>query len=254
MATAQRIKSLLAATTIPSLVIEELVETASSLWLMSAPAAVLAKDLVLCYPTLGENEVRAVAHPLDGGLIRLTVVARDRDGFLADTAAVLATEGVSVIAASAVTWTGVGMALHALTVRAGHLTESRWDELGARLRTVAAGEQISVDFAPAGRAVVVCSPPAGDRRVLSVSAEDQVGLLWAICRWLADHGLSIESAHIDEVDGRASDRFVILGDSDITGLRARLTSPSRSVIEQAADVVARTAGIPCRFVRRLLPR
>lgn len=253
MAGADEIARLLAGTTIPSPVIEELVGTASSLWLMSAPAAVLAKDLVLCYPALGHNEVRAVAHPLDGGLTRLSVVARDREGFLADTAAVLASEGVSVISASAVTWATVGMALHALTVRAGQTT-SRWDELGARLRAVAAGAQVSVAFKPTGRAEVVCSPRTGDRRVLSVSAEDQVGLLWAICRWLADHGLNIESAHIDELGGRASDRFVIIGESDVSGLRAYLTIPSRGVIGQAVDLVARAAGLPCRSVRRLLPR
>jgi UTP:GlnB (protein PII) uridylyltransferase len=68
--------------------------------------------------------------------------------------------------------------------------------------------------------------------MLFVSADDQVGLLWAICRWLADHGLSIESAHVDELDGRASDRFVIIGDADVTGLRDHLSGASPSVLDR----------------------
>jgi UTP:GlnB (protein PII) uridylyltransferase len=254
VATAEKIQRLLETTTMPSTVIEELVGASSPLWLTSAPPAVLAKDLVLCYPALGESEVRAVAHPLNGDLTRLTVVAHDRRGFLADTAAVLAADGVSVVAASAVTWATIGVALHALTVRGAHLSPTRWDQIGERLRAVAAGESMAVEFVPTGRAEVLCSPPEGDRRVLAVEAEDQVGLLWAICRWLADHGLSIESAHVNEVDGRASDKFVILGRAGVGGLRTRLTAPSRGIVGQAFHLAVRTAGVPDQVLRRFLSR
>lgn len=251
MATTRDITRLLSGTTIPGPVIEGLVSTASPLWLMSAPAAVLAKDLVLCYPPLDGDEVRAVAQPLDDGLVRLTVVARDRHAFLANTAAVLAKEAVSVVSASVVTWEDPEVALHALTVRAGHLTTSRWDELGARLRSVAAGEEMSVDFRPTGRPHVTCSPATGDRWLLSVTADDQVGLLWAISRSLADNGVSIESAHIDEAGGRASDRFVVLGEPDVGELRARLTAPSRHTIRGLAAGAGR---LPWRVARGLLGR
>lgn len=125
MAIVHDVRSLLAETSMPQEVIGRLLDVASAVWLMSAPAELLANDLVLCHPPIGADEVRAMAHPLDDGGIRLTVVAHDRPGLLADTAAVLAGEGLSVSAASAMTWAASGLAMHALTVVGAHLTEDR---------------------------------------------------------------------------------------------------------------------------------
>src|SRR5207302_3307749 len=58
------------------------------LWLMSAAPAVLAGDLALCHPKLRRDEVRAVARSIAGSdRVRLTVVAADRPGLLADSGA-----------------------------------------------------------------------------------------------------------------------------------------------------------------------
>ncbi|GAC1530789.1 MAG: hypothetical protein NVS3B12_05820 [Acidimicrobiales bacterium] len=214
----------------------------------------LAKDLALCHPPLGASEVRAVAQPLDHGLIRLTVITHDRRGLLADTAAVLAAEGVSVIAASALTWTSKGLALHALTVSPGHMTQSRWDELGARLRAVGAGERIALEFTPLGRAEVSCASASEGRLLLSVTAEDQVGLLWAICRWLADEGVGIESAQIGGRGGRADDRFLVHGQFDPEGLQTLLTAPSRNLVGDLAARVVQFAIPPSRLLRDKLRR
>lgn len=254
MATTADITGLLDATSIPRFVVEELLRAPSQLWLSSAPADVLAKDLALCHPPLGANEVRAVAQPLDHGLIRLTVITHDRRGLLADTAAVLAAEGVSVRAASALTWTSKGLALHALTVSPGHMTQTRWDELGARLRAVGAGERIALEFTPLGRPEVSCTSAAGGRLLLSVTAEDQVGLLWAICRWLADEGVGIESAQIGERGGHADDRFLVHGQLDPEGLRTLLTAPSRNLVGDLAARVVQFAIPPSRLLRDKLRR
>ncbi len=221
---AEQIKQLLAVTTMPEAVISDLLDAAPALWLASAPPSVLACDLVLCHPALAEHEVRAVTRDGDNGVIRLTVVSMDRIGFLADTAAVLAADGISIRSASVVTFRN-GLALHALTVDAPHLETGHWEGLGTKLRAIANGTHFDVAFTPSGAAGVTCSPPTGGNRLLSVTAEDQVGLLWAICRWLSDSGFGIESAHIDEEDGRANDHFLLAGDGDIRGLEAYLSAP-----------------------------
>ena len=128
-------------TSVPSRTAKQLLAAVSPHWLMSESPAVLAGDLALCHPRLAPGEVRAVARPVDDPTSsRLTVVAPDRPGLLADTAAVLALEGVSVRAASAATWPAAGLALHALTFEAPRaFDEARWDALGQRLRELGAG-------------------------------------------------------------------------------------------------------------------
>jgi UTP:GlnB (protein PII) uridylyltransferase len=230
MASVSEVKSLLVATTMPQAVIDESLDRASTLWLMSAPAEQLAGDLVLCHPPIGAQEVRAAAHPLDDGGIRLTVVAHDRPGLLADTAAVLAAEGLSVSAASAMSWADSGVALHALTIADAELTPERWARLGAGLQGLGTAEPPTVRFTPIGRATVHSSPSGMGRCVVTVTAPDQVGLLWAICRWFADHGASIEAAHVGAENGLVQDHFIIVGRPDVNGLRDRLTGKSRSLV------------------------
>ena len=134
-ASVDQLRSLLRETTVPETVTRRLLKGVSPLWVLSAPPAVLAADLALCHPKLQRDEVRAVARSIrSSNLHRLTVVARDRPGLLADTAAVLAIEGASVVSASAMTWPRDGLALHSLTVKAsGGLDQQRWAAIGARL-------------------------------------------------------------------------------------------------------------------------
>ena len=141
-ASTHRLRTLLRETTLPSAVTRRLLEGASPLWVLSAPPAVLAGDLALCHPRLRKDEVRAVARSMRApNMYRLTVVARDRAGLLADTAAILASVGASVVFASAMTWPGEQTALHALTVRCeAGLDQQQWALIGERLRSVATGE------------------------------------------------------------------------------------------------------------------
>ena len=115
MATIAQLRSGLAKSTVPDDVAKALLKGASPLWLSSDTAVQLAEDLALCHPELKPNEVRARAVAGDD-MWRLTVVAHDRKGLLADTAAFLAVDGYSVRAASVATWKELDLAYHALTV------------------------------------------------------------------------------------------------------------------------------------------
>src|SRR5258708_24102196 len=88
MATAADVRDLLRGTSLPSGLIDLLVEGAAATWLMGESAEVLAADLALCHPPLAEGEVRAVVNEAGGeGRTRPTVVAAHRLGPLALVAA-----------------------------------------------------------------------------------------------------------------------------------------------------------------------
>jgi pimeloyl-ACP methyl ester carboxylesterase/glycine cleavage system regulatory protein len=222
---ADEIAGALRATSIPTRVATRLLRDAPPLWLMSAPPPVLAADLALCHPRLGRGEVRAVARGLEGSRsVRLTVVAGDRAGLLADTAAVLADHGLSVAEASAATWSRRGIALHALTLHdAAGVDAATWQSIGAELRRAATtGAGVGPRFVPVGRVRVTVDGTEPDRSLVRVRAPDQVGLLAEICRWFADHGLSIESVHAATDDAVARDVFLVTGECDASALAAHL--------------------------------
>ena len=242
MANTAEVAELLNATTLPKESVEEFLVGAPDLWLMSAPASVLAADLVLCHPPLKAGEIRAAAQPLGAAKVRITVVAPDRRGLLADTAAVLAAERLSVVSASVATWPADDLALHALTVDAPGFGQEDWDDLEVRLRALGAGSKTLVHFTPTGTAKVDWFPATFGRCIVTVRAPDQLGLLWAICRWFAENGASIEAAHIGARGGTAEDRFVIVGTPDLRYLAGALsasTAPPQHRLLQLAKTVLR---------------
>ncbi len=138
LSTTAELRSLLRRTNIPTRVVTRLLRAASPLWMMSEQAPVLAADLALCYPPLARDEVRAVARPMeDPATFRLTVVAADRPGLLADSAAALAAEGLTVLSASVATWADLDIALHSLTFTSTTAAVPDWDALGESLRSSA---------------------------------------------------------------------------------------------------------------------
>jgi UTP:GlnB (protein PII) uridylyltransferase len=233
MTSVSELKVLLAGTTMEEDDVDELLQEASALWLLSAPPAVLAGDLALCNTPLGAEEVRASAQPLTDGSFRITVVAHDRPGLLADAAGALTAERLSIVAASVMTWKGRALAIQSLTVTGRDLEEELWERLCVRLRGLGTREHPVVHFRPHGRAVVSWTTPAMGRLVLTVRAPDQIGLLWAICDWLAANGASIEAAHVGGASGIAEDQFVIVGEPDLAGLAERLTGPDADLAGRA---------------------
>ena len=226
----ERVRRLLATTSLPPSTARRLLDGVSSLWALSEDPEVLAADLALCHPRVRPGEVRAVARPLpDGERFRLTVVAHDRRGFLADTTAILATAGVSVDSASAMTWPDQQLATHALTVRReGGIDAALWEQLGARLQA-STDTPVHMLFRPSGRARVTTTGTSTGRgtSIVRISAPDDVGLLSAICRWFADRGISIEAAGIETTDGIANDVFLIDTECATAELAAHLSRSSR---------------------------
>jgi hypothetical protein len=139
-------------------------------------------------------------------------------------------------------------------VKVDHLEAVEWEAVGERLRSVAVGEHITVGFVPKASVKVGCAAPGPGRRLLTVSAPDQVGLLWALCRWLADHGLSVEAAHLDGILGRAEGSLLISGDESVDGLETHLGGRSDGRGRSAVETMAHAPAAALRALRRFLPR
>lgn len=231
------VRALLDETTIPPAIVDRLLDGAPPLWLTSNAPTVLATDLALCHPCLEADEVRAVAQPIPlldelagGSSLRLTVVAADRGGLLADTCAVLADRGLSVESATAMTWPTLGLALHSLIVHtATPLDAADFACLGDELRAMHSDRPVP-EFTPIGQATVSVSGVPARRATVTVSAKDQLGLLWAICQWFADADVSIEAVAATTAYGVARDSFIVVGDCLPDALATALSAgagPSR---------------------------
>jgi pimeloyl-ACP methyl ester carboxylesterase/predicted amino acid-binding ACT domain protein len=225
--TTAELRMLLRQTKIPRSVVTRLLTAASPLWMMSERPSVLAADLALCHPPLADAEVRAVARPMDDpSTFRLTVVAADRPALLADSAAVLAEAGLTVLSASVATWTDSDIALHSLTFASTTADDPDWDALGARLRSAATGRRSVFRYARTGRANVTVAASGPHHSVVKVTAPDGLGLLEAISRWFAERGVSIEAAEITTRNGTATDRFLVTGEFEASALATHLSRKS----------------------------
>ena len=82
----------------------------------------------------------AIARNIESStLVRITIAARDRRGLLADSAAVLTANGLSISNASAATWRRQRLALHSFIVSGGvQFDIASWDALGDQLRSMVA--------------------------------------------------------------------------------------------------------------------
>ena len=139
------------------------------------------------------------------------MVAADRAGLLADTAAALADEGLTVLAASVATWAERDIALHSLTVRS-RTGDARLGRPGPRaVRGRRRAPRRTTADRPGNRGH---AESGADRTLVKVTAPDGLGLLETISRWFADRDISIEAAEIDTRRGTATDRFLVDGDLD----------------------------------------
>jgi [protein-PII] uridylyltransferase len=149
----------------------------------------------------------------EAGTSRVRVVSGDRLGLLADAAAMLALQKVSVRGARA--WTQGGK---------NPVGASEWlvDEQGLdaavlrqRLEAIAQGRLDPSERlqrpAPARRAPIVVHHLEASltATVIEVRADDRPGLIYTVCRSLAELGISVRSAHVATLGPQAVDVFYV---------------------------------------------
>ena len=264
VATTAEVRGLLTGTSLPRDLVDTLLDGASPLWLLGQAPEQVAGDLALCHPPLRPGEVRAIAHPFEGGRgHKVSVVAPDRPGLMAGVAGALAAHGLTIVAAAASAWPEVGLAVQRVVAEpavAG--TDVVWDAVGADLTGALTGStRLAVKFTPCPPVTVSSTDEGTGRAVVSVRAPDRVGLLWAIASWFEEHGCNIEVANIDAEAGTAIDTFVVRGSIDADALATHLAGRPLPSLPRPVTAglsagfalgkgAARLATAPVRAVRR----
>ena len=211
-----------------------------------------------------EGGAAATTAPAPGGFaVEASVVARDRTGLFADLAAALAAAGASVVGARIHT-SAAGEALDVFLLQDGQgrpfgaETPGALPRLARSLEGAARGGASPVAPGPrlgSGRAdafavtptVTVDEAASDEATVVEVSGRDRPGLLEALARTLADAGLQVRSAHVENYGERAVDAFYV---TDAAG--AKLRDPRRAADLEAALCAALRPPEPAR--PRRLPR
>lgn len=144
---------------------------------------------------------------------RLTVMARDRVGLLADVAGVLVSARIPVRGARG--WQQDGLGVTVWDVAEGQLDSAdlrqRYDALRSGRLDPRARLRCGADvLAP----TVAVRPEASDRStVLEVRTTDRPGIVHLVCSALAGAGVSVRSAHVDTLGPQAVDVFYLQEES-----------------------------------------
>lgn len=149
----------------------------------------------------------------EAGTSRVRVVSGDRLGLLADAAATLALQKLSIRGARV--WTQDGK--QTVGVSEWLLDEEGLDPavLRQRLEAIADGRidpAVRLERpAPARRVPVVVQHLEASRTatVIEVRADDRPGLIYTVCRALAQLGISVRSAHVATLGPQAVDVFYV---------------------------------------------
>ncbi|HWJ82808.1 MAG TPA: [protein-PII] uridylyltransferase [Nocardioides sp.] len=174
-------------------------------------------------PAMPHEEIPVPDDVADGGVAltvepvvdgsRVTAVARDRVGLLADLAATFALRRVPIRAARVWSQGELGVSVWELAdehLDAG-LLRDQIDNIVARrvdpaVRLAPRGAPERADLAPA----VVVRPEASEQAtVLEVRAGDRVGVVYLVCAALAELDISVRSAHVSTLGPQAVDVFYL---------------------------------------------
>ncbi len=160
---------------------------------------------------LGADEIRITVQTHRGGSL-LTFVLRDRPGIMAAVAGCFAVLGLEIRSARTLTLDDVAMSLWEVTRPDVDIARIR-----DRLLPVLRGE---VDLA--GRLALKPSADEEPARIrilprrsetatlIEVRAQDRRGLVWTVCREIAEAGHSIRSAHLSTYGSEARDVFYVV--------------------------------------------
>jgi [protein-PII] uridylyltransferase len=173
------------------------------------PSAPPTAPTELDIPAGAGKDVAIDIEPAEGGS-RVTFVAEDRIGLLADSAAVFALQRTSVRAAHA--WTQGEHAVSVWEVAEDGLDPAvlrqRFEAIVAR--RVDPGDRLrpgaSSELAPT---VVVRPEASAQATVLEVRATDRPGTVYLVCAVLARLGVAVRSAHVDTLGPQAVDVFYV---------------------------------------------
>ncbi len=170
---------------------------------------------------------------------RVTVVARDRTGLLADAAAMLALQRSSVRAARAWTQDGFGISVWdvaetglddvLLRQRLEAIVDGRVDAAG-RLRRAR-----PVELEPS---VAVRTDASQRATVIEVRSADRPGLLHVVCATLAALGVSVRSAHVSTLGPQAVDVFYVQEEAAGALSEERAASAAHAVREALVTTFA----------------
>ncbi|QVT78991.1 Bifunctional uridylyltransferase/uridylyl-removing enzyme [Nocardioides aquaticus] len=183
-----------------------------------------ALDAGTALPAITTDEVAVPEEATRGELVvqktvvtdgcRLTTVARDRVGLLADLAAALALQRVPVRAARI--WSQGEYGVCVWEVGDEHLDPAVLREryeavVDGRIDPVA---RLRPDQGSALEPAVVVRPEASEHAtVLEVRAADRPGVVWLVCRALAALDVTVRSAHLDTLGPQAVDVFYLQEES-----------------------------------------
>jgi hypothetical protein len=242
VASVTALRELLAPTSLPAELVDEVLSETNTLWLLGASDELVAGELVLCHPPLGSGEVRAVVNQTDQPRVwRVTVVTGDRPGLLAATCATLAGAGLSIADAAVTVLPRSRLAMQRLTVASPRreIPDVEWSRLGHQLRdNVTGGELPASAFTPRDPVVVEAQPQELGRTVVTIEAPDGVGLLHAAAAWFEGAGCNVEACRAGTEAGRARDVFIVTGQVDTAALASALSGP------EAGSIVTRVATTP----------
>lgn len=206
----------------------EMVRRAPRAYVLGHSAEALARHASLFDPALRRGEVRILVDELadDRGLVE--VASFDKPGLLAAVTALLAARGGEIVRASAATWPD-GSALESFELR----TVGRFLDFVDDPHELESAIAESLRTAPAADPAPDLDVTFDDdtspwHTVCEVSGPDRPGLVHTVTTafWLS--GVSVHSAEIDTVDGRARDRFEVTRTNG-----AKLDADTRRAVREA---------------------
>ncbi|MCW2761174.1 MAG: glnD [Marmoricola sp.] len=170
---------------------------------------------------------------------RVTVVARDRIGLLADAAATLALQKVSVRAARAWTQEGFGVSVW-------DVAEAGLDDilLRQRMEAIVDGRLDASERLRRGRpiklepSVAIRADASSRATVIEVRSADRPGLIHTVCAALARIDVSVRSAHVSTLGPQAVDVFYVQEASAGALSEERSASAAHAVRQALVDTFA----------------
>jgi [protein-PII] uridylyltransferase len=169
----------------------------------------IVTDAVPVPPQVRAGEASFEVEPVVDGL-RVTVVAPDRVGLLADLAATLALQRLRERAARA--WAQESFGVSVWELDDGHADPAVLRERFEAIqdgRIDPAGRLSRVDAATPEPSVVVRPEASTQATVLEVRASDRPGVVYLVCAALAGLDIAVRSAHVDTLGPQAVDVFYL---------------------------------------------